>query len=162
MAKDRVNLGHNRGYIHKLRAKGVLGFGEDGCSAWTRRERRSMRRAIPARPPCRRSTTGSVSRRGGRRCNLLRQTVRTRQANPRRPRRTAPTCGPRRDSAVFEAFRILRDRLMAMPATCAPLVIGLHEVREVEMMMADEQRRALLGFEAQGLAAIQARIGSPR
>jgi len=39
---------------------------------------------------------------------------------------------------------MLQDRLMAMPATCAPLVIGLHEVREVEMVMADEQRRALL------------------
>lgn len=52
------------------------------------------------------------------------------------------------EAAVFDAFRVLRDRVMAVPRRAAPSVVGLVEVREVELQIADELRRAL-GIEGE-------------
>jgi hypothetical protein len=62
------------------------------------------------------------------------------------------------ERAVFEAFRAMRDRVMQVPGSCAPLVIGLVEVREVEQLFADELRKALGGFEASAIDTMKARI----
>ena len=61
------------------------------------------------------------------------------------------------ESAVFDAFRSLRDRVLAVPRRCAPAVLGLVEVREIEFAIADELRRAL-GADEAVVAAIQAKV----
>ena len=61
------------------------------------------------------------------------------------------------EDAVFEAFRGLRDRILAMPSLAAPAVVGLTDVREIELLMSDELRRAFEGFETTTVAKINAR-----
>ena len=51
------------------------------------------------------------------------------------------------ESAVFEAFRALRDRVMAAPRRCAPTVAPLTDLREIEAVIADELRRSFEAFE---------------
>lgn len=51
------------------------------------------------------------------------------------------------ESAVFEAFRALRDRIMAAPRRCAPTVAPLSDLREIEAIFADELRRGFEAFE---------------
>jgi len=196
VADDRVNLSdlarrlrHNKGYIHKLKAKGILVFDEDGLLGVTEARAQigaardpgkaymqavnDRQRIAASRPPLQPVATDGADVAGEpaatsangtyMRAKTMREAFGAKLSELDFRRRSGELVERRLvDSPVFEAFRMLRDRLMAMPATCAPLVIGLQEVREVEMVMADEQRRALLGFETQGLAAIQARIGGPR
>lgn len=65
-------------------------------------------------------------------------------------------------AAVFDAFRALRDRVLAVPRRCASNVVGLVEVREIEIAMADELRLALGADEAEAQAALQAKVlGAP-
>lgn len=63
-------------------------------------------------------------------------------------------------TAVFDAFRQLRDRLMTVPRRTAPTVLGLVDVREIEMKMADEMRSAFEAFEQQTLASMANRIAA--
>lgn len=63
-------------------------------------------------------------------------------------------------TAVFDAFRQLRDRLMTVPRRAAPSVLGMAEVRDIEMLMADEIRSAFEAFEQQTLASMAARIAA--
>lgn len=51
------------------------------------------------------------------------------------------------EAAVFEMFRILRDKVMAKPSICARKVIGMVELREIELAMTDELRSAFEEFE---------------
>ncbi|WP_428419206.1 elements of external origin [Methylibium sp.] len=61
------------------------------------------------------------------------------------------------EAAVFDLFRSLRDRVMAVPRRCAPTVLGMPEVREIELAMEDELRRALDAFD-QAAAGMEARL----
>lgn len=61
--------------------------------------------------------------------------------------------------AVFEAFRGLRDRVMAVPRRCAGAVVGL-DVRETEAAIAEELRKAMGPDEAQFLAVLPWKVTS--
>ncbi len=54
--------------------------------------------------------------------------------------------------AAFDAFRLLRDKVMLVPRRAAPLVAGNPEAREVESVIADELRKALAEFETQSIS----------
>jgi len=64
------------------------------------------------------------------------------------------------ERAVHDAFHTLRDRIMAMPRSCAPEVVGKPDVREVEVQMTKALREAFDGFEQQMQQTIQARMGT--
>ncbi|MDP3083443.1 MAG: hypothetical protein Q8N44_07105 [Rubrivivax sp.] len=51
------------------------------------------------------------------------------------------------ESAVFEAFRTLRDAVFAANRSAAPLVLGLTEAREVQHVLDDAYREAFAGWE---------------
>lgn len=51
--------------------------------------------------------------------------------------------------AVFDAFRALRDRAMAVSQRAAPRCIGLSETRDIERVIDEEQRRAFADWEEQ-------------
>lgn len=52
------------------------------------------------------------------------------------------------DRAVFDAFRALRDRAMAVGQRAAPKCIGLADPRDIERVIDDEQRRAFADWES--------------
>lgn len=52
------------------------------------------------------------------------------------------------DRAVFDAFRSLRDRAMAVAQRAAPRCIGLTDPRDIERVIDEEQRRAFADWEA--------------
>lgn len=52
------------------------------------------------------------------------------------------------DRAVFDAFRALRDRAMAVGQRAAPKCIGLADPRDIERVIDEEQRRAFADWEA--------------
>lgn len=52
------------------------------------------------------------------------------------------------ERAIFDAFRALRDRVMATAPRTAPKLIGMSDVREVEHVIHDELRKAFEGWEA--------------
>lgn len=58
------------------------------------------------------------------------------------------------DRAVFDAFRVLRDRCMQAARRAAPLVIGLADVADVERVFEDELRAALAPDPATFAAAM--------
>ena len=62
------------------------------------------------------------------------------------------------EAAVFDAFRTLRDRALAVPRRCAPSVVGMVEAREIELAFLDELRLALGADEAVAVAAIQLKV----
>lgn len=51
------------------------------------------------------------------------------------------------ERAIFDAFRALRDRIMATAQRSAPKLIGMSDVREAERVIADELRKAFEGWE---------------
>lgn len=51
--------------------------------------------------------------------------------------------------AVFDGFRLLRDRAMAVPQRAAPRCIGLSDSRDIERVIDEEQRRAFADWEQQ-------------
>lgn len=53
----------------------------------------------------------------------------------------------RAESAAFDSFRELRDAVFASMKSAARKVIGLTEVREVELALDDEVRQAFAGWE---------------
>ena len=55
------------------------------------------------------------------------------------------------ERAIFDAFRQLRDAVMASAPRAAPKVVGLSDSRDIERVIADEQRKAFDGWEAQML-----------
>lgn len=62
------------------------------------------------------------------------------------------------EQAVFDAFRALRDRLLAVPRRCASAVVGMVEVRDIELAIADELRRALGPDDQAAVQALQAKV----
>jgi len=62
------------------------------------------------------------------------------------------------ESAVFEAFRALRDRIMNVPPRAAPKLSGMQDVREIELLVAEELRKAIGDFERQATESIQSRL----
>lgn len=61
------------------------------------------------------------------------------------------------DAGAFEMFRVLRDRIMAVPRRCAPDVLGMPEVREIEMAIEDHLRRAFGEFD-QAVATLEGKL----
>jgi len=57
-----------------------------------------------------------------------------------------------------EAFQTLRDIVFAVPASCAPEVVGLTEVREVQLRMERDLRAAFAGWEAVSESKVMARL----
>lgn len=55
------------------------------------------------------------------------------------------------DRAVFDAFRALRDKAMAVGQRAAPKCIGLAEARDIEHVISEELRKAFEGWEEQML-----------
>lgn len=51
------------------------------------------------------------------------------------------------ERAIFDAFRALRDAVMAVSPRSAPKCIGLSDVREIEHVITDEIRKAIEGWE---------------
>lgn len=51
--------------------------------------------------------------------------------------------------ATFDAFRALRDAVMAAPLQAAAKVVGMGDTREIERVIADELRSALEAWESQ-------------
>lgn len=54
----------------------------------------------------------------------------------------------RGERAVFESFRELRDRAFAATKTQARRVLGLTEIREIELALEEELREAFAGWES--------------
>lgn len=65
------------------------------------------------------------------------------------------------ERAIFDAFRALRDRVMACSQRAAPKLIGLADARDIEMAIADELRKAFAGWEVQMLDRLPVREGAP-
>jgi hypothetical protein len=64
------------------------------------------------------------------------------------------------ERAVFDAFRALRDAVMASGARAAPKLIGMSDAREIERVVSDEQRKAFDGWEARMLERLPAKEGA--
>lgn len=62
------------------------------------------------------------------------------------------------EPAVYNAARMLRDRVMPVAGRAAPSLVGIEDVRQIQTRLEDELRQALAGFEQQATAAIQARV----
>lgn len=54
----------------------------------------------------------------------------------------------RAERGAFDAFRALRDAIMAAPQRAAPKVIGMTDARDIEGAMTTELRKAFEGWEA--------------
>lgn len=65
------------------------------------------------------------------------------------------------EPAVFDAFRGLRDRIMATPRRVAPTVAPLADLREIEATIADELRSAFADFERHFAERLAARAREP-
>lgn len=50
-------------------------------------------------------------------------------------------------TAVFDAFRALRDEILSAPQRAAPAVIGLGDSRDIERVFTDELRKAFTNAE---------------
>ncbi len=60
------------------------------------------------------------------------------------------------ERGAFDAFRELRDAWFAANKTAARKVLGLTEVREIELALDDEARHSLAGWEQRLVARLQA------
>lgn len=207
MMGERVSLselarrsGHSKGYIHRLKIKGVLVFDEahtidiDAAAiaieeardpakntAATRARDQAQRdkhgkATAPGLPlPPGYVAGGGAERDGGggaedgadggrgstyMRARTMREALGAKVLELDYKRRAGELVERRSvESAVFEAFRSLRDRLLSVPALCAPAVVGLTDPREIESAITDEMRRAFEGFESQTVQQLEARLG---
>lgn len=64
------------------------------------------------------------------------------------------------ERAIFDAFRQLRDAVMASAQRSAPKIIGLSDVREIERLLNEEQRKAFQGWEERMLERLPVRQGA--
>lgn len=64
------------------------------------------------------------------------------------------------EPAVFDVVRAMRDRVMNVPARAAPEVIGLVEVRQVQLLLEEHLRKAFGAVEEQVLDSLRARAGT--
>lgn len=61
------------------------------------------------------------------------------------------------ERGAFEAFRTLRDAVFSACRSQAPMVIGLTEVREVQLLLEDAMRSAFADFESKMQQQLQGR-----
>lgn len=61
------------------------------------------------------------------------------------------------ERAVFDAFRQLRDAVIAASPRSAPKLVGVADVREIERVITDELRKAFQGWEERMLERLPAR-----
>ncbi|MGH8759381.1 MAG: hypothetical protein ACREVW_07690 [Burkholderiales bacterium] len=61
------------------------------------------------------------------------------------------------ERAIFDAFRQLRDAVIATAPRSAPKVIGMNDARDIERVVAEELRKAFQGWEAQMLERLPKR-----
>lgn len=59
------------------------------------------------------------------------------------------------ERAIFDAFRALRDSVFSTPARCAPKLLGMNEIRDIEHVITDELRKAFEGWEARMLERLE-------
>jgi len=191
-------LGHNKGYIHKLKTRGVLVFDDDGFidadvaraaiadardpakqyMAQVNARQRAAARAQPQEAPpapiaAPRAVSGPPDGNSGgggdpdhpsanatyNKARTAKEAIGARILDMELKRRAGELVERRLvEPTVFEAFRSLRDRCFAVPALCAPNLLGLTDAREIELAIADELRLAFDGFEQQTAAALNARL----
>lgn len=61
-------------------------------------------------------------------------------------------------TAVFDAFRALRDEILSAPVRAAPAVIGLGDSRDIERVFSDELRKAFANAEKRMRAYLPAEL----
>ena len=64
------------------------------------------------------------------------------------------------ERAIFDAFRALRDSVFSTPARCAPKLLGMNEIRDIEHVITDELRKAFEGWEARMLERLETKDGA--
>lgn len=64
------------------------------------------------------------------------------------------------ERAIFDAFRALRDSVFSTPARCAPKLLGMNEIRDIEHVIAEELRKAFEGWEARMLERLELKDGA--
>lgn len=64
------------------------------------------------------------------------------------------------EAAVFDMFRVLRDKVMATPSACARKVVGMVELRDIELAITDELRSAFVEFERRVTERMEARLSA--
>lgn len=64
------------------------------------------------------------------------------------------------EPAVFDVVRAMRDRVMNVPARAAPEIIGIVEVRQVQLLLEEHLRKAFGAVEEQVLDSLRARAGT--
>lgn len=64
------------------------------------------------------------------------------------------------ERAIFDAFRALRDAVMASGQRSAPKIIGMSDARDIERVITDEQRKAFAGWEERMLERLPAKEGA--
>ena len=63
-------------------------------------------------------------------------------------------------TAVFDAFRALRDEILSAPVRAAPAVIGLGDSRDIERVFSDELRKAFANAEKRMRAYLPAELSA--
>lgn len=61
------------------------------------------------------------------------------------------------ERAIFDAFRQLRDAVIAVAPRASPKVLGLGDARDIELVIVGELRKAFEGWEAQMLERLPAK-----
>jgi len=64
------------------------------------------------------------------------------------------------ERAIFDAFRQLRDAVIAVAPRASPKVLGLGDARDIELVIVAELRKAFEGWEAQMLERLPAKEGA--
>ncbi|CAN5858858.1 hypothetical protein BH11PSE13_BH11PSE13_12320 [soil metagenome] len=64
------------------------------------------------------------------------------------------------ERAIFDAFRQLRDAVIAVAPRASPKVIGLGDARDIELVIVGELRKAFEGWETQMLERLPAKEGT--
>lgn len=64
------------------------------------------------------------------------------------------------ERAVFDAFRQLRDAVIATAPRVSPKIVGMSDAREIELQVVAELRRAFEGWEERMLERLPAKDGA--
>lgn len=167
---ERVNLselgrrlGHNKGYIHKLKARGVLAFGEDGLvdldaaiaaiasardpskqhmKSVNDRQRERSQGPAPTPPegfeaPPSASSNASFMKAQTARAMMdfkLKEVALKRETGELVDRKSV-------ESAAFTTARALRDSVLGLPTRLAPELAGMKDAFEIEAKLRAELRQ---------------------
>lgn len=64
------------------------------------------------------------------------------------------------ERSIFDTFRALRDSVFSAPARCAPKLLGMAEIRDIEHVITEELRKAFEGWEARMLERLERKDGA--